>query len=342
MFCRLTRGLVAAGFIGLAVATEAREPDWIHGSSSQYPSELYLIGVGYGDNRKAAEDAAYAALARIFKAEIQARTTEWENYLQTDAQGETQASRQFRMDQATTVSTQKVLENVRITEVWRDESTAVHYALAVMDRRQAGSALRERITALDLTLEELLKQAREAKDKLRKVRALHQAIETLLLRDAYRADLRIVNPRSTGLEPPAQMASVRQTLQDFLNRSFRITVEVSGKHSERIRSALVEALNAQGLPVSRQSDPDADVVVVGTVAFEPVEMSQAKFVRWSVSFELRDLATRQVIGNVNRQGREGHLTALEAEARAVRAAQQELVEHLTSRIVHFIYGTGEK
>lgn len=343
VFHRTVIGLVVSGLLWLALPVEAgNAPDWIGGDSAHYPSELFLVGVGYGDNRKAAEDAAYAAIARIFKAEIEARTTEWEKHLQMDVQGQTQVSRQLSVSQATTVSTQKVLENVRIAAVWRDESRKLDYALAVMDRRQAGSVLRERITTLDLEIEELLAQARAAGGKLRKARALHQAVQALLLRDAYNTELRVVNRTGAGSASLTRLASVRQELQDFLSRNFRITVEVSGKHGDRIRTAILEGLGRQGFPAGLEAAPDADVAVVGTVAFEPVDIPQTVFVRWTVSFELRDPSTGRILGTLTRQGREGHLTASEAEARAVRAAQRAVVEELSDRIARVIYGEEEQ
>ena len=315
-------------------------PDWIHGESSRFSRERYLTGVGSGDTREAAEDGAYAALSRIFAAEISQRSREWEKYLQVDVGGKTILQRDISIDQLTTVSTKKVLENVFIAENYLDEKTQVHYALAVMDRRQAGSALRERITSLDLEVEELLKRARKTGHKLEKVRLLHRAIRTILLRDAYNTELRVVNPTGRGSEPLTHMGGIRQELQNFLTRNFRIRVEVNGKESDRIREAIVEGLNRHGLAVSLGDVAEVDVVIKGSVSFQPVEMPQAEFVRWTASFDLNDASTGQVIGSVNRHGREGHLTASEAQARALRAARRELSQEISSRLAAYIFGEG--
>jgi len=45
-------------------------PSWIDGSSTQFPSTQYLVGVGQADSRPQATEQAYAAVSRIFKAEI--------------------------------------------------------------------------------------------------------------------------------------------------------------------------------------------------------------------------------------------------------------------------------
>ena len=53
------------------------KPGWVDGHNSEYPSTQYLTGVGQADTRSNAEDQAYAAVARIFKAEVAAQAKDW-------------------------------------------------------------------------------------------------------------------------------------------------------------------------------------------------------------------------------------------------------------------------
>ena len=89
-----------------------RKPAWIDGVSADYPSAQYLTGVGQGDNRAVAEDRAYAAVARIFKAEVSAQSKDWESYLVVEQRGSSRDERRLTLDNLTRVSTDKVLENV--------------------------------------------------------------------------------------------------------------------------------------------------------------------------------------------------------------------------------------
>ena len=66
------------------------KPDWIDGVSAAYPPGQYLVGVGQAENGAAAEDRAYAALARIFKAEVSAQSKDWESYLVIEQRGHSQ------------------------------------------------------------------------------------------------------------------------------------------------------------------------------------------------------------------------------------------------------------
>ena len=99
--------LAVAGSIvlstGCASTRGGSAPGWVAGESARYPRETYLTGVGFGDSRATAEDRAYAAISRIFEAEVNQRTHEWERYLQTEAGRETTIRRSVGIEQLTAV-----------------------------------------------------------------------------------------------------------------------------------------------------------------------------------------------------------------------------------------------
>jgi len=323
-----------------ATSFAARTPDWVDGKSSRYPEANYLTGVGRADTPEAAEDRAYAAISRVFSAQISQRTREWEQYLQTDEEGKTAAQRDISIDQVTQVSTEKVLEHVVIAERFQDKNTKVHYALAAMDRRQASATLRERIAGLDREIDELLAPARRTDDTLSRARALHLAVRLLLLRDAYHTDLQIVDPSGRGSDPLTRLKTVRLELRRYLEQHVRIALEVAGDDTDAIRDALTEGLNQYGLPVSGADAPHADIVIRGSVSFEPVgHMPQGPFVRWTARFDVLDRSTDQIIGSIGRGGREGHVTDQEARARALRAAQKAVSEDAGRTLAAFLFGT---
>jgi len=316
-----------------------RAPDWVDGRSARYPEATYLTGVGRADSPDAAEDRAYGAVSRVFSAQISQRTTEWERYLQADDAGKTGSQRDISIDQVTTVSAGKVLEQVVIAERYQDADTKVHYALAVMDRRQAAATLRERISGIDREIDALLDPAPHRDDTLGRIRALHLAARLLLLRDAYHTDLQIVDPSGRGAESLTRLKTVRLQLQRDLEQHVRIALEVTGDEAAAIRTALTQGLNDYGVPVSGADRAPADIVIRGAARFEPVEvMPQGPFVRWTASFDLLDRSTDQIIGSIRRNGREGHVTQQEAKARALRAAQQAVSEDAGRTLAEFLFG----
>src|SRR3989442_1869907 len=90
----------------------------------------------------------------------------------------------------TKVSTDKLLENVKIAETWQDPKTGLYSALAVMDRGVARMLLTSRIAELDEAIAHDVKEARAATDKRMKIRNLRPAIRTHIARDTDNSDMR--------------------------------------------------------------------------------------------------------------------------------------------------------
>jgi hypothetical protein len=334
-------------------------PDWVNSESPKYPRERYLTGVGYGDERKVAEDGAYAAISKIFQVSIRSKTQEWEEYLQFSGSGdEPQAkdrvSRKIFMDQLTQVSTDKVLENVAIAEVWVDTKSQRTYALAVMDRVQSAAVIRGRIDMLDRQVRTLFESAtrngladepERTGSRLQTVRDLHAAFKALLLREGLNTDLKIISQDGHGVESPLSLTQVGQALRGALSRDFHVALELSGPYSERIRPAILQGLTEEGFVVidrealqPGQEKAVEDVLVKGQMALKPLQLQGRPFFRWSVQFTLIDRSNDRVFGDMTRTGREGHLKAEEAETRAVRAAQRVVQEEMGAALAKIIFG----
>lgn len=326
----------------IAQATTGKRPDWVDGRARKYPAEQYLTGVGFGDTRRAAEDSAYAAISRIFQAQISSRTKEWEKYVQTEIKGKIRTTRDIQIDQLTSVGTKKVLEDIRIAETWVDESEKSTYALAIMDRGHAAAVLRERIAGMDRDVLDLRRKAADTPDKVEAVRSLRQAMRILLNRDLYNIDLRIVNPAGKGVDPPVSLINIRQEIQRLLSHDIHIGVEVGGPYHARIRSAILEGLTKEGFSLEESEDQSKiDVLVKGKVNFKKADLPKWKFVRWAISIDLINHKNGKIFGSLTKNGKEAHLNFSQAEEKAVRALQKEIVNELGALMVSFIYGQKE-
>lgn len=347
-------------------------PDWVNKESPKYPRERYLTGVGYGDIRKAAEDEAYAAISRIFQANIQSKTQEWEQYLQSsipggDPKGGPQISRKIWMDQLTQVSTEKVLENVSIAEVWEDPLALRTYALAVMERIPSAGVIQGRIEELDHQARALFESATKAGppvrpgqgcSRLQTIRDLHGAFRALLLREGLNTDLLIISPIGQGVDAPIPITEVGQLLRQSLSKSFNLGLKITGSYPDRIRSALLQGLTGEGFvvigqpaagrggvvapgsPLQAEGEEETreDILIQGGMELESIQLQGRPFFRWRIQFSLIDRSNERIFGNVTRSGREGHLSAAEAEARAIRDAQRVVEKEVGLALAGIIYG----
>jgi len=331
------------------------KPDWIDGVSVDYPSGQYLVGVGQAESRPAAEDRAYAAVARIFKAEVSAQAKDWESYLVIEQRGHSSAERRLTLDNLTRVSTDKVLENVRIVDRWVDVHKGLQYALAGMHRPQAETSFMERITELDRSISDDVEEAQRPSDKLARVRALRRAARNLVLRETYNADLRVIRPSGQGTAAAYRVSELTHELEQFLATNLVLAVAVTGDHAEPAQRALTEGLLKEGLQVTSRpwggdrsiggdsSVPSPELLVRGVVRVWPIDVRdpQFKFVRWCSDFEVVDLTSQRVVGALSKGGKEGHLSDREATAKVVRVMQQVFSADVAKAIAAHVYGESE-
>ncbi|TLY24995.1 MAG: hypothetical protein E6K64_05180 [Nitrospirae bacterium] len=302
---RLSPFLIFA-FLLSACAGTPKPPDWVIGTKAAgYPDEQFLIGIGQADSRSAAEERAYAAVSRIFTAEVTSQSQDWESYLSLEKKGDVQVERKLIVDMMTKVSTDKLLENVKIAETWQDAKTRLYSALAVMDRGVARMLLTSRIAELDEAIAHDVNEARSARDKLTKIRGLRRAIRTHIARDTYNSDLRVVSGGRGG--PSAYtVPELTREMETFLKESLVVTVEVYGDQAHAVRQAIMEGL--------------------------------VRYVRWCADFVVLSQGDQRVVGSVARSGREGHLNYPEASHRALKSLQQEVSSALAKRLAEHIYG----
>ena len=330
------------------------KPAWIDGISPEYPSAQYLTGVGQADNRAAAEDRAYAALARIFKAEVSEQSKDFESYLVVEKRGASHDERRLALDQLTRVSTDKVLENAKIVDRWYDAKKNLYYALGGMQRAQAETVLIERMSDLDHAIQSDVDEAHQTSDKLAKVRALRRAARNLVLRETYNADIRVIRVSGQGTTAAYRVQDLTRELEEYLSSNLVLAVSVTGDQVEPAQRALTEGLIKEGLHVATMSSTTTDgggagpvgnpeLLIRGTVRVWPIDVRDPQFiyVRWCSDFEVVDAARQQIVGAISKGGKEGHLSEREATAKVIRVMQQDLSGDVAKAIAAHVYGESE-
>ena len=328
----------------LAACAGVKAPDWVtENRAAAYPADQFIIGVGQADAKPAAEERAYAAISRVFKADVTSQTQDIESYTSREGRGSPQTERRLMLDTTTKVSTDKVLENVTVAETWQHPKTGLYSALAVMHRGTARKALQGRIVELDEAIERDLASSR-SEDKLLALRGLRRAARALSVRTAINNDLRIIGGQ--GMESSYSVSGLNADLERFLRERLRISLEVRGDHVEAVTRAILEGLTREGFPMTAENvtpttrvPANADLLVKGETHTWPLNLPdpQFRYVRWCADFMVVNPGTRQVIGGTTRSGREGHLSYREASERAVRMLQQEITAGLAKNLADQIY-----
>ena len=320
------------------IIRKGERPPWIDGTSRHYPSQKYLRGVGYDADRQTAEDKARSELAKIFYSQIESRNSTYQSYLQTDTGGKLKTTQKIDIQDITRVSTRKVLSGVRIAEIYKQtRPQESFFALAVLDRMRSGRTLRTKILELDTAIQELLDDAQNQPDTLRRIKSLSMGLEKLILRDTYNTELRIVNPAGQGIASVVSITEVRGELIDLLLNEFQIGLAIEGDRVRQIRQIIVEALNREGFSVSEDKQ-NAAVVIRGRMEFNRFEPQDSdwKFVRWKVFFDMLDRQSGVIFGSASKNGKEGHLSFPQAEERALAKIRQLIGSDIARELKSYI------
>ncbi|GAB4289515.1 MAG: hypothetical protein Kow0090_02200 [Myxococcota bacterium] len=140
--------LIPFTFACCSGAEALKRPDWVSGSSPRYPDALYLTGVGEGDSRSAAEDAARAQVAKNLRVEVSAK----ESYSMTETSSGEKTNVKSEAQATVSSKASELLEGLKIAEVF--EESGKFYALAVLDRDQAAEKVDMRLKRAEALVDE--------------------------------------------------------------------------------------------------------------------------------------------------------------------------------------------
>jgi hypothetical protein len=195
-------------------------PGWVEtGGSRQFPSDLYITGVGsadvkYGDTPAAQAEADSKAMAQVAKqieVVIQQLSSSFEREVSTTSGG---SLSQKDIWEKTAAYVKIKVEGVRIESRHYDKPSNRMYSLAVLDRMAQGKLISDEISALKSNAAALVLEAEKSQQQLEKVHrsiaAYGLALNKLLLALRKNQYLGIIAPRMTHRDIPAALSNLQQ------------------------------------------------------------------------------------------------------------------------------------
>lgn len=320
-------------------------PEWVVSPQSVYPTQKFLIGMGEASNRDQAEKRAYAAVARIFSANVHAQSTDQETYATQEVEGISRIRRTLELDQRTHVTTTKILKNVKVLDVWHQRSSHRFFALAGLDRLQATQVIMDRLKDWDLTIETSIHQGRSDAKKIQRIHSYKQALTLLVEREALNTDLGVIRPSGESHPPPYRIPDIQREFQDFVGKDVKILVSIEGENHEEMERAILEGLKLEGFygySTSTMKGPMSgrdDLAITGKTKLWQIDLPDPlfKYVRWCGDIDIYENPAHRLIGVISETGREGHVTEKEARVRATstmyQVLSQKVVQHLTHSLL---------
>lgn len=313
-----------------------QKPDWVDGASMEFPREQYLSGVGSADDRGTAQERARGEISKIFASQMTVRTDSMASESTVQASGRKDQN-SFSQSVAMSVEnvSKKLLEGVEIHETWQDQASRVYYALAILEKSKAVSAVTDKIADFDAQVKQYYAQMVQAADKLPKVKAAMKILALFKARRELESDLRVLDGK--GMPNPVDEAAVRAIAAKALSE-LDVAIDVSGTKSREVETGVVKSLAGFGLQATAGAPAGpVDVLVTGEAETNPVEGTDPrwKFARSYVTVSVKDGRNNKVFlqFDVTEKGSSGDYNT--AARRSLANLSKKVAEQVSAGITEY-------
>jgi hypothetical protein len=297
-------------------STFSRTPRWVYNPKSAYPEDQYLVAVGEGDTRRAAENMAAANLGRIFESQIESD----ERLLDQTTESGKKFERTTDFTADVNIRSSQTLFNIQHAEAWRDDKARYH-AVAYLERQSTAVIYREKVNEQTGRVAFLLQEVETKSDPLERYAILrtaaqHDAEARYLLRQ-----LKVIHqPAARAAEPDYSSSTLAKALAEAA-RNILVHIEIEGDSDGRMKSFLEELITDYGFNIGRP----VVLNITGRVAVKDTgeRTHGLVFVRYELQVQIRDTEGNVVVA-VNEKGREAHNTLEQARARSFRTLENAI------------------
>ncbi|MEA2069158.1 MAG: LPP20 family lipoprotein, partial [Verrucomicrobiota bacterium] len=281
---------------GCKSLTGGGTPEWVANPKAIYPESEYLVSVGEGDTRRAAENAAAANLSRIFEAHIDSD----ERLLDQSTETGKSFERTTDFTASINILSSQTLYNIQHAEAWKDTLGRYH-AVAYLDRRNTASIYRSKIGEQTTRVNFLLASAQNSDNLLKKYATLRAANRHAAEAGNLLRQLKVIHPPSVPDSTPGYSPNKLGKVLADTAKQIKVQINVDGDDGKRMASTLEEFITRYGFVVGKP-------VVLnfgGRVAITDTgERNQdLVFVRYELSLQIKD-TDGNILVSVGDKGRE--------------------------------------
>ena len=209
--------LLLTGCMQSTAFVNAGQPDWVTGESASYPNTQFVVANGSASTAEQAKNRALANLTKVFELHIRESSTTKQEVQSSRQDGEETVNVSQSLAQQINIQTNKIIDGARVAEQWQNDEDLTHYALAVLDRSQAGTNIRGEINRLDEETSFDLNSAEKKRSPLQKVAAYQRVLVLHEERDTLQKMLKVLDLSGRGSESQWNRAELRERLENSLN-----------------------------------------------------------------------------------------------------------------------------
>lgn len=318
--CFQSAGLLSAG-----------EPDWISGDSSSFPNAQFVVANGSASTPEQAKNRALANLTRVFELHIRESSITKQEVESFKQDGDETVNTSQSLSRQINIRTNKIIDGARVAEQWQNSEDLTHYALAVLDRRQAGNNIRGEINRLDEEASFDFNSAERKQDPLQRVAAYQRVILLQDERDTLQKMLKVLDLSGRGAESQWNRAELREQLENSLNAlnmSPAILSDATGGLDKLLKGAMANA----GFP--EVTSPGSYILSAGLETQPPINSQGWYWLRGTLTLRLATSDGR-VQGNKTWPLKVSASQMEQLDQRMKAAVEKKLNQELKSTLLGF-------
>jgi len=217
---------------------DIKKPDWLTTESARYSSSTYITGIGSYKYLGKAKTLARKDIANKFNIVI-----------------DKEMFKPLSANRTYTTSTENLLKNIQIVDVWEHPVSSVYHVFAILSRKQSIVTLRQEISRLDYKTRAIINNTAIAQGKLGKIYFAHQALDKQIERNAYQQALNKFNPSGLPVQKIWEISKLNTDFKKLLRR-IRIKPHVINDDSKKIEQTLVQGLELAGFTIDLSQSAD--------------------------------------------------------------------------------------
>jgi len=285
--------LLLTGCMPSAMVVNADQPDWVNGEPLSYPNSRYVVANGSASNLERAKDRALANLSKVFELHIRESSTTRQDTYVAIKNGTESVDKSQRVNQNINIQTNKIIDGARVAEQWKSPDLT-YYALAVLDRHQAGNNIRGEMSRLDKETDFELSSVETKSNPLQKIAVYQRVLVSQDKRAALQKTLKVIDLSGKGTEAKWNRAELSAQLEASLS-ALNMKPEILQDTVGGLDKLLKGAMSKSGFPES-SSTSNSYTLSVGLEAQSPVENDGWYWLRGTLTLRLSSI-DGNVLGN---------------------------------------------
>ena len=318
---------------GAALEKGDRMPHWVNAPYDVFSQREYIVGVGSGDTREAAEKNAVAEIAKVFRSNIQVDETLIESALEHSKGGKSELSSTSQIFNQTRITSNLELKNVKIARVFFSENDGLYYVLATLNRAQTAELYRKDFIENDRLMKKYFEQAVAESNKLHKLSDLNKAFALFqvnrLINEKYKVLTNGQNLKSSIPENRLHNA-LRQARE-----AIGIQLLAEGQTPPQVGDYLKEMIGNLGFTISEKP---ADFILRYQLVQRKTDLNRPGIVafNWQLSVQLADRINNVTLKTFTVGKRTAAISQEEAQARILRTVKAALENQFYRQFLDYL------